>query len=149
MGANCCNNGELIKKNADLALDQKKALCLALIVNSLVFVCEVTGGTLAQSEAILADSIHLLSHLFVILLTLIVLKKSVIWKTRAAFLKALLIAGLGVSIVTESFNSLFLSSHLPEARVMSATALIAFVGNLLTLWVLKKHLPAFRKPKTV
>ena len=74
-----------------------------------------------------------------IILSLIVLKTSLIWKSRAAFIKALLIASLGVSIILESLGSLFVHKHLPEASIMSLVSVVAFVGNLLTLWFLKKH----------
>lgn len=140
MGHDCCNNNSLDKDSFSYkSKHQKKALYLALFVNTFVFFCELIGGIKADSEAVLADSIHLFSHLFVIVLTLIVLNKSQIWKTRAAFLKGLLVAGLGVSIFIESFNSLFLNHHLPEASLMSFVALVAFVGNVLTLWILAKH----------
>ena len=139
MGRKCCHTRHLSQQNGNLAKRQKKALYLALVVNSVVFVCELVGGFMSQSEAVLADSIHLLSHLFVIFLSLLVLRKNIIWKARAAFVKGLLIAGLGLSIIIESLSSLFLNKNLPEAHVMSVAAMVAFVGNLLTLWLLQKH----------
>ena len=139
MGHKCCHQNHLNQNMDNLAFHQRRALLLALFVNTIVFICEVIGGLHAQSEAVLADSIHLFSHLFVIIISLIVLKKNLIWKARAAFVKGLLIAGLGLSILLESFSSLFFKDHLPEANVISAVASLALLGNALTIWILAKH----------
>ena len=139
MGHHCCQKNPVDLNINKLEKQQKKALIFALIINSVVFLCELYGGFLAHSKSILADSVHLFSHLFVIILTLLVLKKNLIWKARAAFIKGLLIASLGFSIFLESFFSLFLSEHFPDGHLMGSVAIITFIGNGLTLWVLAKH----------
>jgi cation diffusion facilitator family transporter len=140
MGKNCCGHGHSLSSNQEHGTDgQRAALRLALAVNAGVLLGEIWAGMAAGSEAVLADAVHLLSHVLVILLSLFALRKSERWKAKAALAKGLLVFGLGLSIMMEAFHALLNPAHLPEPRMMSAIAVVAFAGNLLTLWIMARR----------
>ncbi len=112
---------------------------MALSVNIGVLGFEIWGGITAHSEAILADAVHLFSHVLVILLSLAALKKGTPWKARAALVKGLLIFGLGLNILVEALHALLDPHHLPEPKVMSMVAIAALAGNIVTLWIMASH----------
>ena len=139
MGYKCCSIHKLNNQNHNIKSKQKKTLLLVLFINIVVFLFEIIGGSISHSESIIADSLHLFSHIFIITLSLFVLTQQNIWKTRAAFLKAVIVFLLGISIVLEASTSLFVKDHLPEAHIMSIVSIIAFLGNIITLFLLQKH----------
>lgn len=112
---------------------------MALLVNLGVLGFEVWGGITAKSEAILADAVHLFSHVLVILLSLAALEKGTHWKARAAIVKGLLVFGLGLNILVEALHALLDPNHLPEPKVMSMVAVGALAGNIATLWIMASH----------
>ena len=140
MGNNCCDHDhDWHSDETPLVARQRKALLLALSVNIGVLGFEIWGGITAHSEAILADAVHLFSHVLVILLSLAALKKGTPWKARAALVKGLLIFGLGLNILVEALHALLDPNHLPEPKVMSMVALAALAGNIVTLWIMASH----------
>jgi cation diffusion facilitator family transporter len=140
MGKNCCDHDHhLHSDDKTVAERQRRALLLALLVNLSVLGFEVWGGITAKSEAILADAVHLFSHVLVILLSLAVLQKGALWKKRAALVKGALVFGLGLSIFIEALHALLDPNHLPEHVTMSAVALAALAGNIATLWIMASH----------
>jgi len=140
MKKNCCDHDHHWHSDeALLVARQRKALSLALLVNVGVLGFEIWGGITAHSEAILADAVHLFSHVLVIVLSLAALKKGTPWKARAAVVKGLLVFGLGLNILVEALHALLDPNHLPEPKVMSMVAVAALAGNILTLWVMASH----------
>jgi cation diffusion facilitator family transporter len=140
MGKNCCDHDhDLHSDEKPLVARQRKALLLALLVNLGVLGFEVWGGITAHSEAILADAVHLFSHVLVILLSLAALKKGTPWKARAAVVKGLLVCGLGLNILVEALYALLDPNHLPEPKIMSMVAVAALLGNIVTLWIMASH----------
>ncbi|MEN9723344.1 MAG: hypothetical protein RJB38_1330 [Pseudomonadota bacterium] len=140
MGKNCCDHDHHWHSDeTPLVARQRKALLLALSVNIGVLGFEIWGGITAHSEAILADAVHLFSHVLVILLSLAALKKGTPWKARAALVKGLLIFGLGLNILVEALHALLDPHHLPEPKVMSMVAIAALAGNIVTLWIMASH----------
>ena len=63
-----------------------------LAINSLLFVIEFGAGILSDSSALLADSLDMLGDALVYGVSLFVVGRSLVWCTRAALLKGLVMA---------------------------------------------------------
>jgi len=78
----CCQ-----EKEAELAAMQAthgRVLRIVLAINAVFFLIEFTAGILANSTALLADSLDMLGDAFVYGLSLFVLSRSVKWKAGAS-----------------------------------------------------------------
>ena len=140
MGTKCCGHHHEWKSGDSTSITrQRTTLLLALFVNVGVLGLEIWGGVTSHSEAVLADAVHLLSHVLVILLSLIALKKDLQWKAKAALAKSLLVFGLGLNILAEALTALLNPKHLPEPVTMGMVAVIALAGNMATLWLTSSH----------
>lgn len=140
MGTKCCGHHQEWKPGDSTSITrQRTTLLLALFVNVGVFGLEIWGGITSHSEAVLADAVHLLSHVLVILLSLFALKKDLQWKAKAALAKSLLVFGLGLNILAEALTALLNPKHLPEPVTMGMVAVIALAGNMATLWLTSNH----------
>lgn len=125
---------QLAVKNAA----QRRALSYLLLINGTMFVLEVITGVLAQSTALIADSLDMLADAGVYGISLYVVGRSSIYKTRAASFSGILqmmLAGLVLYDVIKKFS--FGSD--PESALMIGIGCIALVANVLCLWLLAKH----------
>jgi len=138
MGSQCCGHS-LDENESAKTSAQKNVLIMALAINLVVLVLEVWAGLSAGSDAILADAVHLFGHVFVISLSLIALSWSPRTRIKAAGLKGALVLGLGATIVFEAVGSIVDPAHVPEPSYMSLAALIAFLGNGITLLVVARR----------
>lgn len=117
---------------------QRRALSYLLLINGTMFVLEVITGVLAQSTALIADSLDMLADAGVYGISLYVVGQSSIYKTRAASFSGILqmmLAGLVLYDVIKKFS--FGSD--PESALMIGIGCIALVANVLCLWLLAKH----------
>jgi len=138
MGSNCCGH-ETPEAPASNSRIHAKALRSALLINLGILTAEIWGAITANSEALLADSAHLISHILVILLSLAAIRSDSKWKSRAAIIKALLVMGLGIGTLIEATHSLLDPSHLPEPRMMTIVSALALAGNTAVLWVMARN----------
>src|SRR5919109_3873395 len=95
----CCVNKEE-ELNA-LRGKHKNVLSVVLAINVVLFIVEAIAGFLANSTALLADSLDMLGDSLVYGFSLYVLWRSAAWKARAALLKGGIMALFGVGVLLE------------------------------------------------
>ena len=139
MGHDCCSHRNPVWKNQKQNQAQSRLLWIILAINTGMLVIEVGGGIYSGSKTLLADGAHLLSHLFVIAISLYAVSRGPLWRLRAALLKGLLMVGIGISLLFEVFvDGTIEHAHL-ETSTLGWVALAATLGNLLSLFVLQRH----------
>jgi len=143
MGKDCCDHQDRIfRPHASTNEIHRKLLWAVFWINVFMCAAELYGGWLARSSTIVADSLHLMTHVFVVALSLYALSRGLAWRARAAFVKGLLTAALGVSVLFETFESFRIArgvSTLPNTQMMGVIGLLALLANLACLCLLARH----------
>jgi Co/Zn/Cd efflux system component len=103
-----------------------------------MFFTEVTGAFMAQSNALLADSLDMLADVFVYGLSLLVLTKGHQARVSASLLKGGLMAVLGVFVVGEAIYKIIYPVQ-PLGATISIIGVLALVANAVCLLLLMKH----------
>ena len=80
---------------------QNRALVLLLAINATMFCAEVVAGILANSTALLADSLDMLADAAIYGIALYAVGKPNIAKRRAAFTSGIFQGVLGLLVVSE------------------------------------------------
>ncbi|MDR3606258.1 MAG: cation transporter [Oligoflexia bacterium] len=135
MGMECCGANAHSKRLGH----QKQLLWVVFWINALAATIEWLGGLHSSSNLILADAVHLFSHVLVIALSLYAISRGEKWLARAAFVKGLVTASLGVSVLFEAGQSIWGEHALPELHWMTGLGILSFVANTSCLLLLMKH----------
>ncbi|MDR7922948.1 cation diffusion facilitator family transporter [Thermosynechococcus sp. PP45] len=117
---------------------ERKTLRIVLLINVLMFFVEVITGVLAQSTALIADSLDMLADALVYGLSLYAVGRSLKQKTRAASLSGLFQITLAALILLDVIRR-FVSGSAPEADWMMAIALLGLVANTCCLYLIAQH----------
>ena len=137
MSKECCQADKV-----DLTKEQNKSLAkvfwIVLAINLVMFFTEVTGGYLAHSNALLADSLDMLADVFVYGLSLYALTRGHQAKVTASLVKGILMAVLGIVVVGEAIYKIF-NPIIPTAETITIIGGIAVVANGLCLLLLMKY----------
>ena len=117
---------------------QRGVLQAALWINAAMFIVESAAGLAANSTALLADSVDMLGDAIVYGFSLYAIGRGLIWQSRAAFLKGLIMAAFGVGILVQV--ALKLTRGLtPGVETMGIVGLVALAANLVCLRLLWRH----------
>jgi cation diffusion facilitator family transporter len=123
---------------AALRLRQGRVLVIVLAVNVTMFGVEFVAGILADSTALLADSLDMLGDALVYGFSLYVLHRSLVWRSRAALMKGLIMAAFGVGVLVEA--ALRLRAGVPPmAPAMAAVGFLALLANTYCFALLWRH----------
>lgn len=137
MSEHCCQADKV-----DLTKEQNKSLTkvfwVVLVINFGMFLTEVTGGYLAHSNALLADSLDMLADAFVYGLSLYVLTRGHQAKVTASLIKGLLMFLLGIFVIGEAVYKIF-NPVQPIAETITIIGGIAVIANLVCLLLLMKY----------
>lgn len=106
----------------------RKVLWIALIVNAAMFAVEIVGGLGAHSTALLADAVDFFGDAANYALSLVVLPLGLLWRTRAAMLKAWSMAIYGTVVLGYTAHNA-LHGVVPEPATMGAVGVLAFLAN--------------------
>jgi len=117
---------------------QGRVLKTILGVNLAMFCFEFIAGLLAESTALLADSLDMLGDSLVYAFSLYVLHRSLTWRARAALLKGLIMAGFGLIVLLEVVVKLR-TGVLPLAPTMAGVGLLALIANSFCFGLLWRH----------
>jgi Co/Zn/Cd efflux system component len=120
----------------DIPERQRRVLQVVLWINVGMFLAEFISGILANSTALLADSVDMLGDAIVYGFSLYVVARGAIWQARAALLKGLIMAAFGVGVLVQVMVKL-LAGLTPSAEVMGGIGLLALAANgacLALLW---------------
>lgn len=130
LGCNC--NSELNHQ------EQQGALKALLLINALMFVVEFIIGWIADSTALIADSMDMLADALVYSVSLYAVGKSIQTKMHAARLSGFfqILLGLGVAI---DVIRRFMAGSEPEPVYMIVIGFFALIANVACLAIIAKH----------
>ncbi len=134
MACSCDKSCEL----ESLKQNQSKTLVLVMWLNIVLFFVELTVGILAQSTALLADSLDNLGDALTYALSLYAVYRGARTKAWVALFKGGLIFLAAVFVCFEVFAKL-MSPVLPSSSAMSIMSLIALATNGYVLYLLTRH----------
>ena len=117
--------------------EERKTLTIALILNALMFVVGLIAGIIAQSTALIADSLDMLADSFAYFLGLMAVGRTAKLKKRIAITSGGLLCFLGLGIVFEVGRRAWFGSF-PESSLMIVVACISLIINTIVLKLLKK-----------
>lgn len=126
MAGGCCEGNCALGENINPRF--RRALWIALWVNAAMFCVELAGGFTARSVSLLADSADFLGDAANYGLSLAVLSHGLVWRSRAALVKGLTMAGFGVFVLGKTAWQIHLGV-LPEPATMGAIAVLALIAN--------------------
>lgn len=139
--------GELVQTTKASELDEvappsraeeARTLKIVLGINGGMFVAEVIGAFLADSSALLADSLDMFADAAVYGIALFGVHRARATQLRAARTSGILQLLLAVVALAEVIRRLVMGSE-PEAPLMVAVATIALAANLTSMWLLGRH----------
>jgi Co/Zn/Cd efflux system component len=122
----------------DVPERQRRVLRAVLWLNAIMFVVELSAGLRAHSTSLVADSVDMLGDALVYGASLYALGRGVLWQTRVALLKGLVMAGFGAGVLVEVASKLA-RGLVPAAEVMGAVGLLALAVNAACLALLWRH----------
>jgi Co/Zn/Cd efflux system component len=115
--------------------DYRRVLWVALAVNAVMFVAELTASWTSGSLSLLADSIDFFGDAANYALSLAVLGMALAARSKAALLKAACMGGFGVFVLGKALWNLR-SGAAPEALTMGAVGFVALIANVGVAWML-------------
>lgn len=135
MAHDCCS--KKADSLAELALkgDQRRVLIIVLVINMIMFVTEFSGGLIARSSALMADSVDMLGDAFVYALSLYALHRGARWEAGAALAKGCIILVFGIVVLVEIADKI-VNGVPPSSTLMMAFGTMALVANLTCLALL-------------
>lgn len=119
---------------------EQKVLTIALLLNALMFIIGMIAGVLAQSTALIADSLDMLADTLAYALGLWAVGRAASFKVIIARFSGGLLLLLGSGVLFEVGRRMWLGSS-PESSIMIGVACLSLVINTVVLKLLQK----FRK----
>jgi cation diffusion facilitator family transporter len=132
----CC--GTKAVEISSLRAKHKNVLITVLIINAILFIVEAAAGWLANSTALLADSLDMLGDSLVYGFSLYVLWRSAAWKAKAALLKGVIMAVFGAGVLVEIIYKT-ISGIVPSAETMGIIGALVLLGNGICFLLLFSH----------
>jgi len=121
-------------------IDRKEATTLKwlLAINATMFVIELFVGWLAQSTALIADSLDMLADAIVYGLALYAVGRSVRLKLRVAHLSGWIQVILAIGALSEVLRRFIFGSE-PVSTLMMSFGLVALIANITCLVLISKN----------
>jgi Co/Zn/Cd efflux system component len=110
-------------------------LIIVLAINAAMFVLEFTAGVIAQSAALMADSMDMLGDALVYSVSLYALDRSAKWRAGAALFKAGFILFLGLGVIYQIVVKILYGVP-PSSMLMVIFGALALAANLVCLRML-------------
>lgn len=132
----CCQDKE--RELVRLRESQGRVLRIVLAVNAVLFGVEFVAGWLAQSTALLGDSLDMLGDALVYAFSLYVLHRPEAWRIRAAQAKGVVMALFAASVAVEAALKLAFGA-VPDAGTMGGIGALALAGNAACFALLHRH----------
>ena len=117
---------------------QKRVLYWLLGINATMFFVEMTVGILADSTALIADSMDMLADAVVYGIGIYAVGQSILYKAKAAQISGYFQLLLGVIILIDITRRLFLGSE-PISSLMIGMGFIALSANVACLMIIRNH----------
>ena len=117
---------------------QHRVLVLLLAINATMFCLEIVAGILANSTALLADSLDMLADATIYGIALYAVGKTDSAKRTATLASGIFQGALGLLVVGEVIRH-FLRGSEPTSLVMITVGAAALAANVSCLWLLRKQ----------
>jgi Co/Zn/Cd efflux system component len=117
---------------------QRRILHVVLWINAVMFLVEFAAGVVANSTALLSDSVDMLGDAIVYGFSLYVIARGALWQARAALLKGAIMAIFAAGIMVEVAVKVA-RGVTPSAGLMSGIGLLALAANSAVLVFLWRH----------
>ena len=129
MSAHCCHHDSEAGAPQANSPRYRRILWIALAVNLAMFGIEIGAGFQSGSVSLLADAIDFFGDAANYAVTLAVLSMGLVWRARAALLKAASMLGFGLFVLG---RAAWVAIHggTPEALTMGSIGLLALVANI-------------------
>lgn len=135
MADDCCSRkGDTIAQLGRKA-ELRRVLIAVMAINFVMFIAEFGGGVVAQSSALMADSVDMLGDAVVYALSLYALSRGPRWEAGAALVKGGIILIFGIVVVVEIADKIA-NGVPPSSTLMLAFGSAALVANLTCLALL-------------
>ena len=129
---NC--NCEIEVKNTS----QKRVLYWLLGINLSMFFLEISLGWVAQSTALMADSLDMLADAIVYSIGLYAVGRALRDKANAALFSGYFQLGLSLLIIIDISRRFFMGSE-PASTIIMSVGFIALVANIICLYLIIGH----------
>ena len=116
----------------------RRALWIVVILNLGYGLCEIFGGLLADSQALLADALDFVGDGSITLLGLLAIGWPQAWRGRAALLQGIFLAALGLGVLATTAYRMFVLNE-PTAELMGLVGLGALAVNVVAALILMPH----------
>lgn len=120
------------------AADEARALKWVLAINAFMFFAEAIGAWIAESSALLADSLDMFADAAVYGLALFGVHRARASQVKAAHISGALQLLLGLLALGEVVRRIVFGSE-PEAGLMIVVAAAALIANATSMWLLSRH----------
>ena len=141
LGARALTTGaasELDELQGPTAAKEARTLKWVLAINAGMFVAEAIAALIAQSSALLADSLDMFADAAVYGLALFGVHRARASQVRAAHISGMLQMLLAVIALAEVVRRVLFGSE-PEAELMIVVAVAALAANATSMWLLSRH----------
>lgn len=125
----CCDDHHCQTPAQQQSPTYRRVLIAALLINAAMFGVEVVAGSLAQSQALLADALDFFGDAANYAISLYVLGMSLVWRARAALLKGFTMLVFALWVLWESFSAL-VSGIPPQPLAMGVVGVLALLANV-------------------
>jgi cation diffusion facilitator family transporter len=117
---------------------QSKVLILLLVINATMFCLELVVGILANSSALMADSLDMFADATIYGIALYAVGKPNSAKRRAAFISGTFQGMLGLLVASDVIRRFLFGSE-PMSLAMIVVGAVALTANVTCLWLLRKQ----------
>ncbi|MCK5336412.1 MAG: cation transporter [Gammaproteobacteria bacterium] len=118
--------------------EQSAVLKKLLLINAVMFVIEITLGVMAESTALIADSLDMFADAAVYSIGLYAVGRSQTAKNHAASISGVLQIILGLMVIIDVLRRYLYGSE-PDSSLMIVVGMVALVANLICLKLLSRH----------
>ncbi|MBY6205272.1 cation transporter [Halomonas denitrificans] len=132
--SDCCDVSSIER----LRERQRSTLLVVLLINAVMFVVIVAAALIADSSALLADSLDNFGDAVTYALSLAAVAGSLRAKARVALFKGALILAAALGVLGQVVYRLWVPS-VPVFELMGAFSLVALVANAVCLTLLWRH----------
>ena len=142
MSAHCCHEKGHELERIALHKDIRRVLVVVMMLNLMMFVLEFGAGIIANSAALMADSVDMLGDGLVYGISLYALDRSLRWRAGMALAKAGFILALGPRRDRPDRASRSSGAIRPISGIMLIFGGMALVANLSCvglLWPYRRH----------
>jgi Co/Zn/Cd efflux system component len=116
----------------------RRALVVVIVLNASMFLVELVSGLAAQSMALKADAMDFLGDTLTYSLSLLVIGKSLAWRTRAALIKGVSLAAGGAIVLALAVWRAVVGGS-PDAHVMGVVGALALATNIAAALLLLRY----------